>query len=194
MSPLAILILSLSMSADAFAAAVARGAAERPTPKEAIKAGAVFGIVETITPFVGWGLGLAFAARVEKIDHWIAFTLLTMVGGHMAWEGLKGRGQPEPEAEAPPSRRRGPLGLILTALSTSIDAAAVGVGLAFIKANMLVIGVSIGLSTFCLASLGMMIGSAAGRKIGEWAEIAGGLALIGLGGFILLEHLSGRAG
>lgn len=192
MSPFAIVILSLSMSADAFAAAVARGAAHRPTPREAIKAGAVFGIVETITPFVGWGLGLAFAARVEKVDHWIAFILLTLVGGHMAWEGLKARGTAETEEEAP-RRGAGPLSLVLTALSTSIDAAAVGVSLAFIKANMLVIGFCIGFSTFCLASLGMMIGSSVGRKIGAWAEVVGGLALIGLGGFILLEHLSGRA-
>lgn len=193
MSPLAIIILSLSMSADAFAAAVGRGAAERPTPKAAIKAGLVFGIVETITPFAGWGLGLAFAAMVEKVDHWIAFFLLSLVGGHMALEGLKRRGQAEPEEEAAP-RRGGPFSLVLTAVGTSIDAAAVGVSLAFIKANMLVIGFCIGFSTFCLASLGMMIGSAAGRKIGGWAEVVGGLALIGLGVFILFEHLSGRAG
>jgi len=190
MSPLAIVILSLSMSADAFAAAIGRGAAHSPTPKEAIKAGLVFGVIEGITPFIGWGLGLMAASFVEKVDHWIAFVLLLGVGGRMALEALKRRGQAQEDAPAP---RKGVGALVVTAIGTSIDAAAVGVSLAMIHAPMLVIGLSIGFSTFCLASLGMMIGSAAGRKLGSWAELIGGLALIGLGCFILFEHLTGAA-
>ena len=65
MTPGAIAILSLSMSTDAFAAAVGRGAAHRPTWPAAVRAGLVFGVIEAITPIIGWGLGMIAAATLE---------------------------------------------------------------------------------------------------------------------------------
>ena len=79
--------------------------------------------------------------------------------------------------------------LIATAIGTSIDAAAVGVGLAFIGANIWVIAASIGFTTFVLTTIGMLIGRAVCQKFGKAAEIVGGVALIGLGTMILMEHL-----
>ena len=55
MTPGAIAVLSLSMSTDAFAAAVGRGASHRPSVPAAVKAGLVFGVIEAITPLIGWG-------------------------------------------------------------------------------------------------------------------------------------------
>ena len=185
MTPGAIAILSLSMSTDAFAAAVGRGASHRPAVKDAVKAGLVFGVIEAITPLIGWGLGIIAAGLVEKVDHWIAFTLLLIVGGKMIWEGVQTRGADEDEAP----RRSGPWALVATAVGTSIDAAAVGVGLAFIGANIWVIAASIGFTTFILTTIGMLIGKAVGTRFGKTAEIIGGIALIGLGSAILLEHL-----
>lgn len=184
MTPGAIAILSLSMSTDAFAAAVGRGASHRPAVKDAVKAGLVFGVIEAITPLIGWGLGIIAAGLVEKVDHWIAFTLLLIVGGKMIWEGVKAH-----EADDAAPRRSGPWALIATAIGTSIDAAAVGVGLAFIGANIWVIAASIGFTTFVLTTIGMLIGKAVGTRFGKTAEIIGGVALIGLGMAILLEHL-----
>lgn len=185
MTPVAIAVLSLSMSTDAFAAAVGRGASHRPTLPGAIKAGLVFGVIEAITPVIGWALGMVAAGLVERIDHWIAFGLLAAVGGRMIWEATRAR--VEEESDAP--RRSGPWGLIATAIGTSIDAAAVGVGLAFIGANIWVIAASIGFTTFLLTTLGMLIGRAVGQRFGKIAELLGGLALVVLGLTILLEHL-----
>ena len=184
MTPGTIAVLSLSMSTDAFAAAVGRGAAHRPTLGSALKAGAVFGIIEAITPLIGWSLGLIAAGFVEQIDHWIAFILLGAVGGKMIWESLQPVGG---EDDAP--ARSGPWALIATAVGTSIDAAAVGVGLAFLGANIWVIALSIGFTTFVLTTIGMLIGRAVGARFGKTAELIGGIALIGLGTLILLEHL-----
>lgn len=185
MTPVAIAILSLSMSTDAFAAAVGRGATHRPTLPGALKAGLVFGVIEAITPVIGWALGMVAAGLVERIDHWIAFGLLAAVGGKMIWEAT--RASVEEESDA--LRRSGPWGLIATAVGTSIDAAAVGVGLAFIGAKIWVIAASIGFTTFLLTTLGMLIGRAVGQRFGKIAELLGGLALVVLGFTILLEHL-----
>lgn len=184
MTPGAIAVLSLSMSTDAFAAAVGRGASHRPDWRSAIKAGAVFGVIEAITPLIGWALGLFAAGFVEEVDHWIAFGLLAVVGGKMIWEAAK----PAGDEEATPTRS-GPWALIATAVGTSIDAAAVGVGLAFLGANIWVIALSIGLTTFVLTTIGMLIGRSIGARFGKMAELVGGLALIALGTTILLEHL-----
>jgi putative Mn2+ efflux pump MntP len=185
MTPIAIAVLSLSMSADAFAAAVGRGAAHRPDFATAVRNGLVFGVIEAITPLIGWGLGLMAAGFVEQIDHWIAFGLLGAVGSKLLWEAF----QPTREGEVSATVRRGMLALVATAVGTSIDAAAVGVSLAFIGANIWIIAAAIGFTTFVATTLGMLIGKVVGVRFGKIAEGLGGVALIAIGLSILLEHL-----
>ena len=187
MSPVAIVILSLSMSADAFAAAIGRGAKHRPTLPQALRSGLVFGVIEAITPLIGFALGVAAAAFVEAVDHWIAFGLLGAVGGKMIWEALKP--EAEDDAEATKAVSRGLIALVATAVGTSIDAGAVGVGLALLGENIWLIAASIGFTTFALATLGLLIGKAAGAQLGKIVELVGGVALVALGLKILLEHL-----
>lgn len=172
------------MSADAFAAAVVRGAAHRPGWRKALRNGLVFGVIEAITPIVGWSLGLIAAGFIQAIDHWIAFGLLGAVGARLIWEAFQPPGE-----ETAKTTRRGLIGLIATAVGTSIDAAAVGVGLAFIDANIWVIALSIGFTTFALTTIGMLIGRAVGVRFGKIAEGVGGVLLIGIGLTILAEHL-----
>lgn len=184
MTPGAIALLSMSMSTDALAAAVGRGASNRPSLTKAMRAGAVFGVIEALTPIIGWSLGLVAASFVQQVDHWIAFSLLGVVGGKMIFDAAWRR---EEEAHIPTKSRA--MALIATAIGTSLDAAAIGVGLAFIGANIWVIAMSIGLTTFLFTTVGMLIGSAVGSRFGKWAEIVGGSILIAIGSAILLEHL-----
>ena len=187
MSPFSIAALAFSMSADACAAAMARGVATRPNWPSAIKGGMVFGIIETITPLVGWALGLAASRYIAAIDHWVAFVLLTGVGGKMTYEAARRLGTDGPdEDEAPRSGTR--LGLVLTAFATSIDAAAVGVTLALVNVNIVSVALAIGLTTFLLATGGLMIGRTFGARFGPVVEMIGGLGLIAIGSGILIEH------
>ena len=189
MTPVAIVILSLSMSADAFAAAIGRGAQHRPTLPQALRSGLVFGVIEAVTPLIGFALGVAAASFVAAIDHWIAFGLLGAVGGKMIWEALKPEDENEEAAEAKKAVSRGLIALVATAVGTSIDAGAVGVGLALLGENIWLIAASIGATTFALATLGLLIGKAVGTRLGKIVELVGGVALIALGLKILLEHL-----
>ncbi|MBK1841890.1 manganese efflux pump [Azospirillum sp. YIM B02556] len=184
-TPLSIAVLSLSMSADAFAASIGRGASQRPSVSVALKGGLVFGVVEAITPLVGWALGLAAASYVAAVDHWIAFVLLSLVGGKMVWEGF----QPESGDAEQRARRASPWTLVATAVGTSIDAAAVGVSLAFLGSDIVTIALSIGFATFVMTTIGMLIGRAVGHRLGKTVEVLGGLALIALGSSILADHL-----
>lgn len=145
MRPAAIAALSFSMSADACAAAIGQGAAKKPSIAEALRAGAVFGVIEAITPLIGWSLGTVAEGFITGVDHWIAFGLLGTVGLKMFWEGTKkARGLEDiKEAELAGGNRN----LILTAIGTSVDAAAVGVTLAFLDVNIILVALAIGGTT-----------------------------------------------
>lgn len=155
MSPFTIAALAVGMSIDAFVASVSRGAGfKRPPLKEALRTGMVFGIVETITPLIGWLAGIVASQYVQSVDHWIAFILMA------------------------------------TAIGTSIDAMAVGVSLAFLQVNIVVVAVAIGLATFAMSTGGMLLSRLIGPRFGKWAEVIGGVGLFCLGTSILIEHLS----
>ncbi|WP_306224464.1 manganese efflux pump MntP family protein [Bosea beijingensis] len=186
MSPVSIAVLAVGMSVDALLASVGRGAASsRPRFLEALRTGAVFGIVETITPLVGWAAGLAASQYVAAVDHWIAFVLLGIVGGRMV---LHSFAPAELRSESVQSRSLWTL--MATAVGTSIDAMAVGVSLAFLDVNIIIVAAAIGFATFLMSTAGMMAGNMIGAKFGRWAERVGGGALIGLGISILLSHLT----
>lgn len=186
MNPLSLIFLALAMSTDAFAAAIGKGASlRRPHLLQALRTGLIFGVIEGLTPIVGWGIGRAASHLMESWDHWIAFTLLLGLGLHMIHNGLS---HDEPHHEKP--EKHSFLILAMTALATSIDALAVGVGLAFIQVNILIAAAAIGLATTVMVTLGVMLGRVLGVIVGKRAEIAGGVVLILIGSTILYEHLS----
>jgi putative Mn2+ efflux pump MntP len=192
MHPFSILMLAVAMSTDAFAAAVGKGAAMRtPRFRDALRAGLIFGTIEAVTPIIGWALGLAASVYVTAWDHWIAFTLLVLLGLRMIWAGVRPDGEPVAAEDAP--RRHGFWVLAATGFATSIDAMAVGVGLAFLDVNILAVAATIGLTTLVMVTAGIMLGRVLGAMAGKRAEIGGGLLLIAIGAFILHEHLSGAA-
>ncbi|MDX1974362.1 MAG: manganese efflux pump MntP family protein [Rickettsiales bacterium] len=175
--------LALSMSADAFAASVSKGVALRkPKFTDALRIGLIFGCIETITPIIGWALGLVASQLIQSIDHWIAFFILATIGFKMIFEGFQKSEEQERE-----SYRLSVL--ILTAIGTSIDALAVGVTLAFLDTSILITAAMIGAATFVMSTIGIMTGHYIGTKAGRIAEILGGLCLIAIGTKILFEHL-----
>lgn len=186
MTPVSIAVLAFSMSADACAAAIARGASTRPQLSVAIKSGLVFGVIEALTPLLGWAVGLAASAYIAAVDHWVAFILLGVVGGKMAFQSLGRIGRTDELEALEPNG--GLITLVLTAIATSIDAAAVGVTLALVSVNIVTVSLAIGATTFTLATAGLLIGKAFGTRFGPIIELVGGLGLIAIGTAILLEH------
>ncbi|NMX93462.1 manganese efflux pump MntP [Pseudomonas sp. WS 5027] len=186
MNPVSLILLALAMSTDAFAVAIGKGSSlHKPRLTEALRTGLIFGVIEAITPIIGWLIGQAATRWVENWDHWIAFTLLVVLGLHMIYNGLKH----EDEAEEK-SAQHSFLVLAVTAFATSIDALAVGVGLAFVDVNIWVAAAAIGLATMTMVTIGVMLGRVLGTVFGKRAEIVGGVVLMSVGATILYEHLS----
>ena len=80
------------------------------------------------------------------------------------------------------------IALVATAVGTAIDAGAVGVGLALLGENIWLIAACIGATTFALATLGLLIGKAAGTRLGKIVELVGGIALIALIGWLFFKQ------
>ena len=81
--------------------------------------------------------------------------------------------------------------MLLLAIATSIDALAVGIMFAFTydSLNIYWAIAIIGLTTFVLSIIGVIVGNFFGNKYKKKSEIAGGIILILIGVKILLEHL-----
>lgn len=186
MNPISLIFLALAMSTDAFAAAIGKGSSlHKPRFGEALRTGLIFGAIEAVTPVIGWAIGQVASRFVESWDHWIAFVLLLVLGLHMIYNGFKH----DAEQEEKPDQHSF-LILAVTAFATSIDALAVGVGLAFVDVNIVVAAVAIGIATTVMVTIGVMLGRVLGTVVGKRAEIVGGIVLIMVGSTILYEHLS----
>ncbi|MGS4819190.1 manganese efflux pump MntP [Raoultella terrigena] len=184
----ATILLAFGMSMYAFAASIGKGATlHKPKFSEALRTGLIFGAIETLTPLVGWGMGMLASQFVLEWNHWIAFVLLVFLGGRMVIEGF--RGGAGDECEAP--HRHGFWLLVTTAIATSLDAMAVGVGLAFLQVNIIATALAIGCATLVMSTLGIMLGRFIGPLLGKRAEILGGIVLIGIGTEILWSHFAG---
>lgn len=184
----ATILLAFGMSMDAFAASIGKGATlHKPKFSEAVRTGLIFGAIETLTPLVGWGLGMLASQFILEWNHWIAFILLVFLGERMIVEGF--RGDSDEACEAP--HRHGFWLLVTTAFATSLDAMVVGVGLAFLQVSIVTTALAIGCATFIMSTLGMMVGRFIGPLLGKRAEILGGIVLIGIGSEILWSHFAG---
>ena len=177
-------LLAFSMSTDAFAVSLSKGATiQKPRFLEALRIGAIFGTVEAITPLLGWSAGLLASSFIKDIDHWVAFLILCAIGIKFIYESFMDK--PEDTITKSPSIWI----LLLTALATSVDAFAVGISVAFVNHNIIIAALSIGFATFIIVTFGIMTGHLIGSKIGAYAERLGGLALIAIGTKILFDHL-----
>jgi|688.fasta_scaffold452880_1 putative Mn2+ efflux pump MntP len=179
-------IIAFSLSSDAFAASIAKGA-RFPGMSMWRSAGIAlgFGVLEALAPLVGYLLGLQFADVIDDYDHWIAFTLLGLLGLRMMWKSFH---PDETETRSAVTPTWGAVAVI--ALGTSVDATAVGVTLALVSDNIPFTLLVIGLVTFGMTYVGLRLGSLLGERTGRWAEFFGGIGLAVIGAHILVTHLT----
>jgi len=176
--------LALSMDAFAVSAAVAASLPE-VTGRHTFRLAWHFGLFQFLMPVIGWAAGASLAGKLARLDHWIAFGLLALLGGRMIWSSLSSVEEPH---RADPTRG---LSLVLLSVATSIDALAVGVSLGLLRITIWTPAAVIGLLTAGISFAGARLGRRVGRALGHWAERVGGLVLIGLGLRILITHLRG---
>ena len=191
MDILTLLLIACSLAMDAFAVSVSSGMMMcRTRIGQTLRIAGSFAFFQFLMPLIGYGVARTFADKIEAVDHWVAFLLLSFIGAKMVYDAMH-EGEDEPAAD--PCQFKN---LIVMSIATSIDALAVGAsfavmphtGLLALPAGFLICTLIIGLVTLVICVLGVVIGCRTGNLLGKRAAVAGGIVLILIGLKILLEH------
>lgn len=181
-----ILVTALGLSADACAVSMTNGMCykNQSALKIGLASGLTFGIFQGIMPLIGFYIGKLFESYATSLDHWIALILLGFIGGKMIFESLKSA--KEDDAKSCPlfSAKT----LLIQGVATSIDALAVGISFAFFAGNGISIAFCIGIVTFIMSFVGVLLGRKFGDLLSDKAQIVGGIILVGIGVKIFLDH------
>ena len=181
-------LLGIGLAMDAFAVSVCKGLGmRRLNKKQTLIIGLYFGGFQALMPLIGWLLGSQFQKYITSIDHWIAFILLSFIGGKMMIEAIREWNEEETVdvMDAPLDHKN----MLVLAVATSIDALAVGITFAFLDTPIIEAFTIIGITTMVISIIGVVVGNFFGSRYKSKAEFIGGLILVLLGLKILLEHL-----
>ena len=179
---LEVLLLSFALSMDAFAVSIGIGVKNKDFDKKlALKVGLFFGFFQGFMPLFGYFASIGFGGIIESVDHWIAFILLSIIGGKMLYESF---GENIEDEITKITNKI----LLLLAIATSIDAMAAGFTLNLLQLNPYLSMIIIGVVTLIFSYIGVFIGSRGGGFLEDKAEKIGGVVLIGIGLKILIEH------
>lgn len=177
-------LIAIGLSMDAFAISICKGlSVEKVEKKHLVITGLWFGGAQALMPVIGYILGTGFQSFIESIDHFIAFALLAIIGINMIRESREESKTLDASFSA---KVMFPL-----AIADSIDALATGVTFVFLDVSIVKSAILIGITTFILSAIGIMIGNKFGEKYKSKAELVGGIILISMGASILLQDLFG---
>lgn len=185
MASLTLIGIAIGLAMDAFAVAIGAGLTlGNVSARQTFRLAWHFGLFQALMPVIGWLAGLTVADWIAPVDHWIAFGLLTAIGGKMIYEAAHTDRDDLPRTDP----TRGWL-LVLLSIATSIDALAVGLSLALLDVSIWYPAIVIGLVAGGFTAVGLHLGRKFGALLGRRMEIVGGVILIIIGARILLEHL-----
>lgn len=199
--------LGVGLAMDACAVSMSNGLNE-PKMKvgKAILIASMFGFFQALMPMIGWLCVSLVVEQFKQFEPWIpyiALVLLTIIGGKMLYDGIKDINQEKQakqneqndenaetiektEDHAKQIGRKLTFGVLLVqAIATSIDALSTGFSLVDIAGNnvwwaLLSVGI-IAVVTFVISLGAVYLGKRFGNKLGNKAQILGGVILIAIG-------------
>jgi putative Mn2+ efflux pump MntP len=178
--------IALGLAMDAFSVAIGVSISLGGTSKrQTFRLAWHFGFFQALMPIIGWAAGTSVRPLIERWDHWLAFVLLGVVGVHMIFESVR--------QDIGESSRTDPTrgwSLIVLSIATSVDALAVGLSFAALGVRVWAPAVVIGMTAAVMTLLGTLGGRALGARFGSRMSVVGGIVLIAIGFWILIEHLA----
>lgn len=180
-------LIAVALAMDCFSVSITTGLTHNSVKTFHVWRMAIFfGLFQAMMPLIGWLISSYFGTYIMAFDHWIAFTLLSIIGIKMIIDYFKKEDSKtfDPENLSV---------VLLLAFATSIDALAVGVSFECMGRHMLsdimVSILIIGIISWLFSLLGYRIGATIGRRFKFPAELIGGIILIGIGTKVLIEHM-----
>ena len=180
--------IAIGLSMDALAVSICKGLCQKKMSwKSAIIIGLSFGIFQAGMPFIGYLLGAQFIGIIDSVSHWVAFSLLVIIGLNMIIESRKEKTDEEVSCDIDGKLLIDYKELLTLSIATSIDALAVGFSFALLKISIMPSVCLIGSTTFIISTLGVYIGFKFGSRFKSASKTVGGVILILIGLKILLH-------
>jgi manganese efflux pump family protein len=166
-----VLFVALSLGLDVFAVSVGVGmkGADRWVK---IRIGAAFAVAEMTMTVLGVLLGQAAGHLLGDAAGYLGFAALVGVGGYMIYEALHGT-----EEGGGFDLSRG-FGLVLGALSISLDSLGIGFSILYIGVPLAYSLVFIGAASVLSTTLGLALGKRMGMLAEERAALWAGIVLV----------------
>ena len=186
MNTLTLVVTAFALAMDAFAVSIASGVSlKKVSIRQTFRLAFHFGFFQALMPVIGWSGGLTVRSLIEQYDHWVAFLLLALVGGHMIREAFH-KDQDKKEKSDPTKG----ITLLMLSVATSIDALAVGLSLSILNISIWFPALIIVIVAALATAVGLHIGKRVGASshMSQYAECIGGIVLLLIGVRILYEH------
>lgn len=177
------ILLGVGLAMDACAVSMANGLND-PNMKvrKVVLVALIFAFFQALMPMIGWICVRTVAQQFDKFTvaiPYIALALLGFIGGKMIYEGVTHK---ENSSEHQSHKNLTAVVLLTQAVATSIDALSVGFTVSSYDVWQALTSVAIiALVTFAICVGGVYVGKKFGTKLGNKAEIFGGIILIGIG-------------
>ena len=182
MSGIEIIIVAIVEAMDCFAVAISTGLSKSGIQySRALLQAVSFGIFQGGMTLLGYFLG-CFAERwFNTVGTTIACSILCILGGRMIWSALRGEASGGKDKDVA-VKNLTVVNILLLSVATSIDAFAVGISFAFVKANMFFATSAIALASFVMGVAGFEIGRHTAKRFKtKIPEIIAGIILIAIG-------------
>ena len=159
----------------------------------------MYAFFQALMPMIGWVCVSLVATNFARFAKWvpyIALVLLAIIGGKMLFDGIKEAHQAKKSTTQPDDTQSNGTGrkltfglLIVQAIATSIDALSTGFSLAKIAGDnaatdwwkALISAGLIAIVTFAICFVAVHLGKKFGNKLGNKAQIVGGVILMIIG-------------
>lgn len=178
---LRLLAFVLPLGLDSFAVAAAFGAAGATAWRARLRISVIFVVFEAGMPLIGLAVGSGLARAIGPIADYVAAAAVIGVGAWMLTDR-------EDEDRIGRLAGAGGLAIIAVGASVSADELAIGFSLGLTSLPVIAVVVAIGVQALVASQLGLVLGALVSERFRERAEQIAGLALIGLGCYLIIER------
>jgi putative Mn2+ efflux pump MntP len=170
---LTILIMAIALGMDAFSLGIGIGM-KGIRLFDILKISLVIGFFHIVMPLMGMFMGHYVSSLLGGVAAAAGGGLLILLGSHMIYSSLRG--------DAVQSFDHRTLwGLLVFALSVSIDSFSVGVSMGMFSGDLMLTVVLFGLFGLVMSMAGLLLGRNVANWVGEYGEAVGGVILVVFG-------------
>lgn len=169
-----ILMIGFALGMDAFSLGIGMGLVGLRL-RAIAKVSIIIGLFHVVMPLIGIASGMFLTKVVGNVATFIGGLILCFLGANMLW------GSFFREEDANNRYPTTGLGIILFALSVSMDALSVGFSFGLFEVDVAMAVILFGLLGMLMACSGLLLGRHVGPRLGGFGEAIGGAILMAFG-------------